>query len=353
MDHRHSEQHSSTGFGRGWIPQARDIGVPDDGEGATGWTPPPGWHHNHWTPARKARFLDVLSHSGNVRLAYGKVGVSPEAAYRLRRREAMFADGWAAALVLARDESAQTLADRALNGVTETIWYRGEQVGARVRFDNRLLLAHLARLDKLADETRAGQHARRFDELLALIAGEEAPAALADTPDDLGNLPDPYLPMERERYIDESRKSGERHARAIPDSEEFDSEEDAWVVEQRAREDAEIAAEQAIRSAVGAACDRAAARWDGWNAHACRAVDILLAEAESDEAERGAAALPHPSSAIFLRPEGGKTVAALDCVNGVNLNASDAIEAPRSPVSGAGQDAGVASPQDLERGNTP
>lgn len=121
-----------------------------------------------WTPGRKARFLDRLAVHGNVREACRCVGLSAEAAYRLRRRDEMFARGWAAALVLARQNCEQVLGERAVEGVEEDIFYRGELVGTRRRYDSRLLLAHLARLDRLEDG--AGSDAGRFDEILASVA---------------------------------------------------------------------------------------------------------------------------------------------------------------------------------------
>src|SRR6478735_10549224 len=50
-----------------------------------------------WTSERKTRFLDHLALKGNVRASCKRVGLSREAAYRLRRRDAVFARGWAAA----------------------------------------------------------------------------------------------------------------------------------------------------------------------------------------------------------------------------------------------------------------
>lgn len=134
-----------------------------------------------WTPGHKARFLDRLAVHGNVREACRCVGLSAEAAYRLRRRDAMFARGWAAALVLARQNCEQVLGERAVEGVEEEIFYRGELVGTRRRYDSRLLLAHLARLDRLVDEDGAGSDAGRFDEILASVADPRT--ELAPRPD--------------------------------------------------------------------------------------------------------------------------------------------------------------------------
>ncbi|PZT87914.1 MAG: hypothetical protein DI637_08570 [Citromicrobium sp.] len=125
-----------------------------------------------WTPERKMLFLDCLASSGNARAACRRIGLSAESAYRQRRKDALFARAWAAAVVLGRDASQQVLADRAVEGIEEDIWHRGEVVGTRRRYDTRLLLAHLARLDKLASED-ATEDAAHFEELLTRIGDGE------------------------------------------------------------------------------------------------------------------------------------------------------------------------------------
>lgn len=59
-----------------------------------------------WTPARRLGFLSMLAESGNVSVATGRCGLSRQAAYRLRRRDAEFARQWDEALVehVAREE---------------------------------------------------------------------------------------------------------------------------------------------------------------------------------------------------------------------------------------------------------
>lgn len=165
-------------FGRGWIPAGRDIGLPNDAPayGAA----PPSTRFDAFTAERRALFLQHLAQHGNVRMACEAIGISPQTAYLRRRRDGLFAQGWDGALVLARDHAEQVLCDRALNGVTETIWYRGEAVGSRTRFETRLLLAHLERLDRHHANARDGKKAAaRFDELLedVLDAGEDTPVA--------------------------------------------------------------------------------------------------------------------------------------------------------------------------------
>ena len=157
--------------------------------------------HDGWSAARRVRFLDALARHGNVRVAAGAVGLAHQTAYRLRRRDPTFAAGWDAALVLARDVAEQVLAERAIDGVEEIVFYRGEEVGRRRRFDTRLLLAHLARLDARADDPAAARHAGRFDDLLGAIGAglalepivDERARALASGADETPGLVFPQL----------------------------------------------------------------------------------------------------------------------------------------------------------------
>lgn len=132
-----------------------------------------------WTPERKMLFLDRLAVSGNARAACRRVGLSAESAYRQRRKDPLFARAWAAAVLLGRDASQQVLADRAVGGIEENVWHRGEVVGTRRRYDTRLLLAHLARLDNLASEDAAGD-AAIFEDLLTRIGSGESPEGVSD-----------------------------------------------------------------------------------------------------------------------------------------------------------------------------
>ncbi|GAA4044996.1 helix-turn-helix domain-containing protein [Parerythrobacter jejuensis] len=102
-----------------------------------------------FTRERRALFLQALAATGNVRAACERVGVSRPTVYDWRRRDAAFARGWEAAIVSAREEAEGELADRAMNGWAETVWYRGQPVGTRRRFNAKLLLTHLGRLDKM------------------------------------------------------------------------------------------------------------------------------------------------------------------------------------------------------------
>jgi hypothetical protein len=239
--------------------------------------------HDGWTPARRTQFLDHLAHDGSVRAACARVGMSREAAYRLRRRDALFARGWDTALVLAHAASAEVLANRALDGVEEDIWYRGELVGTRRKYDSRLLLAHMARLDKLAEAPGAEHDAARFDEILALVGGEPVPPGF--------ECVDDGMPPDREFHVAMAVEDAEIafaeswHAEPEgdldPDAEDFDL--DAEIDPEAARErldrsiERERDYEEALIEKRWDAGIAAGAQWDAWRHQAHAAADRLLA----------------------------------------------------------------------------
>lgn len=210
-----------------------------------------------WTRERKVRFLHWLSEKGDVRAACARVGMSRSSAYVQRRRDRVFGQGWEAALVLARRHVEEVLATRALDGVEEAVFYHGEQVAVRRRFDARLLLAHLARLDRAAEETVAGAHAARFDEVLALLAGEAPGSGLVEDVAEADGL----LPPERGDYVS-----------ALGDA-MAEAEREAWLDAGEAGEDVGDAPELGLAECRALA----AAEWDGWQARAVAAVDAVLA----------------------------------------------------------------------------
>jgi hypothetical protein len=54
------------------------------------------------------------------------------------------------------------------------VFYHGEEVATRIRYDSRLLLAHLARLDRLAEQTEVSAALHEFDDAVeALRRGED------------------------------------------------------------------------------------------------------------------------------------------------------------------------------------
>ena len=107
--------------------------------------------HDGFTPERQAAFLDALAASGSISAAAQAVGLSRTAIYNLRNREdeagAAFRAAWDARLRQAVAVLSETAFDRAINGVEEPVFHKGEQVGTRIRHNDRLLMFLLKSLD--------------------------------------------------------------------------------------------------------------------------------------------------------------------------------------------------------------
>lgn len=130
-----------------------------------------------FTRPRQVAFLAALAATGSVRSAAATAGISHQTAYRARLASPGFRRGWEAAMLAARAQAEEVLACRALDGWEEDVVYHGEVVARRRRFSDRLLLAHLARLDRLCGDAEVAEFADRFDEVLARYeAGEDRPA---------------------------------------------------------------------------------------------------------------------------------------------------------------------------------
>ena len=129
------------------------------------------------TPERRETFLENLATNGNVRLAARAASVSAQTVYRARQSDEDFAREWTKALIAARTHVEAVLADRAMNGVEEVVIAHGEEVARRTRYDGRLLLALLGRLDRLAADEEARTAAEEADANLAVEARMAAMAA--------------------------------------------------------------------------------------------------------------------------------------------------------------------------------
>ena len=107
-------------------------------------------HRNDgWTPARQIDFLLALSESACVEDACGTVGKSVASAYALRRRidGTSFRSAWEAALDYGVGRLRDAAQSRAVNGVARPVFYKGEQIGERRYYDERLTMFILRRRD--------------------------------------------------------------------------------------------------------------------------------------------------------------------------------------------------------------
>ena len=102
-----------------------------------------------WTPERQIRFIDALAETACVADACKAVGLSERSAYALRARPdaASFRGAWEAAVDLGLRRLGDALLSRAINGVVTPIFYKGEQVGERRKYDDRLAMFLLQRRD--------------------------------------------------------------------------------------------------------------------------------------------------------------------------------------------------------------
>ena len=110
--------------------------------------------------------------------------MSARSAYNLRDRDPLFAAGWEAAQVMARPKLADEAYSRSMNGVVERIYKDGLIVAERHRYDNRLTMAVLARLDSRIDraEEKGAPHlalVARWDEYLAALEEDRREDGLA------------------------------------------------------------------------------------------------------------------------------------------------------------------------------
>ena len=144
-----------------------------------------------WTTFARRVFLDLLAARGSVTNACRAAGLSAQSAYELRNRDPLFATAWDAALVLARRRLADDLLERALGGCIEQIHRDGVIVAERHRYDNKLSIAVLTRLDRRLDraQERGEAHLRAaadwdaFSGAVAEQRGADAFALIAPPPE--------------------------------------------------------------------------------------------------------------------------------------------------------------------------
>jgi hypothetical protein len=145
--------------------------------------PAPRIRHDGWTPLRQQVFLRSIAEGQTVELACAGVGLSPQSAYAFRDRAsgAAFALGWAAARLLGRERVADILLTRALEGQIETVTRPDGTTVDRLKYDNRLAMGLLTRLDRQAEANHAGAQAARlvaqeFEAFTDAIGRDDSPA---------------------------------------------------------------------------------------------------------------------------------------------------------------------------------
>jgi hypothetical protein len=142
------------------------------------------FRHDGWTPEKKRLFLERFAECGVLVEACLAAGMSARSVYNLRDRDPLFAAGLDAACVKARGPLADEAYSRARNGVVERIYKDGVIVAERHRYDNRLTMAVLARLDSRIDraEEKGAAHlalVERWDDYLDAVGEDRREEGLA------------------------------------------------------------------------------------------------------------------------------------------------------------------------------
>ncbi len=140
--------------------------------------------HDGVTPERQRIFIAVLAATGSVTEAARQAGLSRQACYAHRVRDGGrdFMDAWDHALALSTQRLCDIAYERAIEGVEEPVFYRGEQIGTRRRFNDRLL-ATLLRVrapdgfaplsDRRGWQMVSEEAAPSFDDMLAALGQPE------------------------------------------------------------------------------------------------------------------------------------------------------------------------------------
>lgn len=142
-----------------------------------------------WNKPKMAEFLRVLASTHSVGSAAKAVGMSRQSAYRLRNRlkGQPFDIAWETAFQHGYDALHQAALERALHGVEVPVFYKGERVGTRRHYDERLTCFLLAARNHMGAQqlgrlrAAADFFSERWDALLEQV--EDEVAVLPENPD--------------------------------------------------------------------------------------------------------------------------------------------------------------------------
>jgi hypothetical protein len=100
------------------------------------------YRYDGWTAERQRAFIGGLAETGSVKHAAQRIKMSTEGAYYLRRQKGAeeFRAAWDAALDFGVQSLADIAIERAKEGVAVPVFYKGEQVGERRWYNDRLLM---------------------------------------------------------------------------------------------------------------------------------------------------------------------------------------------------------------------
>jgi hypothetical protein len=172
--------------------------------------------YDGWTAERQRAFIDALAELGSVKAAAARVNMAQEGAYALRRAD--HADGFRAAWDAALAHGVQRLTDiaidRAIEGVAVPIFHKGEQVGEKRWYNDRLLMFLLKHHLPGKYGTAALPRGTRHPDTVAREAAENCPVCKQRAEDEAADTPaehDRWLADMLDRY--QAKVRAERHYR--------------------------------------------------------------------------------------------------------------------------------------------
>ncbi len=125
--------------------------------------------HNGWSKAKMRTFLEALAACGSVTAAAKSVYMSRDSAYKLRARlmGTPFDLAWEAALENGMRQVAHEALDRAINGVMQPVFWKGEQIGEKRVFNENLTKFILTNPSRIGRNPLAREHAlSKWDAIL-------------------------------------------------------------------------------------------------------------------------------------------------------------------------------------------
>ena len=138
-----------------WIPSSASPALPEAPAPADPARPDPAaadplafapvprkYRFDGWTAERQRAFIAALAETGSVKAACQRINLATTGAYHLRRQPGAegFRAAWEAALASGVQRLADIAIDRAIEGTPVPVFYHGEQVGERRRYNDRLLM---------------------------------------------------------------------------------------------------------------------------------------------------------------------------------------------------------------------
>jgi hypothetical protein len=186
------------------------------------------YRHDGWTPPRQRAFIEELADCLSPAVAAARVGMTEQSAYALRRRAGAerFAAAWDAVLRQGvRHRIACFAVEKALNGTLVRRYYHGQLVAEERVYSERLLLALLARADKLFPPTPGTEAVERdWDGAMAALESGAPDSGGADGyrvwQDRYGNRLTDFPPPDGFDGYEEGTAGAEGYERTLTDEEE-------------------------------------------------------------------------------------------------------------------------------------